>query len=163
MELSANQPGLCDGHACHNRRWWAKNRFLVFFTVFCPGVLPTRPCPPLNAAATPSMTHSSRLTFQQQHNGGNGMGAVHGAERWVFRNSTRIGRVFHKMIYRAYTDETFSQPVAVSPDWCGNTVLERCRSPYYCVRTCRVHLGLLGPLLRAEVGRRLSSELFATL
>ena len=44
----------------------------------------------------------------------------------------RIGRVVRKAIYRAYTDSTFTAPVVRGEDW--------------------DHLGILGPLIRAEVG-----------
>jgi len=44
----------------------------------------------------------------------------------------RIGRVVRKAIYRAYTDSTFTTPVVRTEEW--------------------QHLGILGPLIRAEVG-----------
>lgn len=44
----------------------------------------------------------------------------------------RIGRIYRKARYRAYTDDTFATPAAVDPAW--------------------EHLGLLGPVIRAEVG-----------
>ena len=44
----------------------------------------------------------------------------------------RAGKVFKKAIYREYTDETFTSLKPRSPDW--------------------EHLGILGPLIRAEVG-----------
>ncbi len=43
-----------------------------------------------------------------------------------------IGHVYHKVLYREYTDSTFSELKPRSPDW--------------------EHLGFLGPLLRAQVG-----------
>jgi FtsP/CotA-like multicopper oxidase with cupredoxin domain len=44
----------------------------------------------------------------------------------------RVGRVWHKAIFREYTDSTFATLKPRAPQW--------------------EHLGLLGPLLRAEVG-----------
>jgi len=41
-------------------------------------------------------------------------------------------RIYHKAIYREYTDATFQTPKARPPEW--------------------EHLGILGPLIRAEVG-----------
>lgn len=43
-----------------------------------------------------------------------------------------VGSVYQKVLYRAYTDSTFTQRVERPPEW--------------------EHLGLLGPLLRGEVG-----------
>ena len=48
------------------------------------------------------------------------------------RGPHRIGTVYRKAIYREYTDATFSKLKPRSPEW--------------------AHLGLLGPVLRAEVG-----------
>jgi hypothetical protein len=64
----------------------------------------------------------------------------HSSSSWVRRNSTRsvavlscfvmiqhrlvvcvlcsIGRLYHKMIYRAYTDASFLVAIPASPDWC---------------------------------------------
>jgi hephaestin len=44
----------------------------------------------------------------------------------------RIGSIYRKAIYREYTDDTFTQLKPRSPEW--------------------EHLGMLGPVLRAEVG-----------
>ncbi|MEJ2340200.1 MAG: multicopper oxidase domain-containing protein [Gemmatimonadales bacterium] len=44
----------------------------------------------------------------------------------------RIGKVYKKAIYRAYTDDTFTELIPRAPEW--------------------EHLGMLGPLLRAAVG-----------
>jgi FtsP/CotA-like multicopper oxidase with cupredoxin domain len=44
----------------------------------------------------------------------------------------RIGRVYRKSCYRAYTDATFATLAPVAPEW--------------------THLGMLGPVIRAEVG-----------
>jgi FtsP/CotA-like multicopper oxidase with cupredoxin domain len=44
----------------------------------------------------------------------------------------RIGRKYQKAIYREYTDSSFMTPKVRPPEW--------------------EHLGILGPLLRAEVG-----------
>jgi FtsP/CotA-like multicopper oxidase with cupredoxin domain len=44
----------------------------------------------------------------------------------------RIGPVYRKAVYREYTDETFSKLKPRTPEW--------------------VHAGILGPILRAEVG-----------
>lgn len=51
---------------------------------------------------------------------------------WTEPGPTRIGRIYKKAMYREYTDSTFSTPVARSPEW--------------------EHLGILGPLVRAQVG-----------
>jgi len=48
----------------------------------------------------------------------------------------RIGRVYRKAVYRAYTDDTFATPAPPDPAW--------------------QHLGLLGPAIRAEVGDELA-------
>ncbi len=48
------------------------------------------------------------------------------------RGPHRIGTVYRKAIYREYTDETFAHLKARSPEW--------------------EHAGILGPVLRAEVG-----------
>ena len=44
----------------------------------------------------------------------------------------RIGKVYKKAIYRAYTDDTFTELIPRAPEW--------------------EHLDMLGPLLRAAVG-----------
>ncbi|MGH7549594.1 MAG: multicopper oxidase domain-containing protein [Gemmatimonadota bacterium] len=44
----------------------------------------------------------------------------------------RIGRIYTKALYRAYTDSTFTTPAPVPPEW--------------------EHLGALGPVLRGAVG-----------
>ena len=51
---------------------------------------------------------------------------------FVARGPDRIGRVYKKAIYREYTDSTFATLKPRPPEW--------------------AHLGILGPLLRAEVG-----------
>jgi FtsP/CotA-like multicopper oxidase with cupredoxin domain len=51
---------------------------------------------------------------------------------FVKRGPHRIGHVYRKAVYRAYTDETFATPVSPDPRW--------------------EHLGMLGPVIRAEVG-----------
>jgi FtsP/CotA-like multicopper oxidase with cupredoxin domain len=56
----------------------------------------------------------------------------HIAKRYVERGPTRIGKVYRKAIYREYTDETFSQLKPRPAEW--------------------EHAGILGPVLRAEVG-----------
>ena len=48
------------------------------------------------------------------------------------RGPHRIGTVYRKAIYREYTDETFAHLKARAPEW--------------------QHAGILGPILRAEVG-----------
>lgn len=54
------------------------------------------------------------------------------ANVYVKRGPDRIGSVYRKALYRQYTDETFSTLRPRPPKW--------------------EHLGLLGPVLRAEVG-----------
>ncbi len=51
---------------------------------------------------------------------------------WVESGPHRIGRVYKKALFREYTDETFTTLKPRPPEW--------------------EHLGILGPLLRAEVG-----------
>lgn len=53
-------------------------------------------------------------------------------EVFVGRDAVRIGRVYRKAIYREYTDASFTVPKPTDPRW--------------------QHLGMLGPLIRAEVG-----------
>ncbi|MFQ5927899.1 MAG: multicopper oxidase domain-containing protein, partial [Terriglobia bacterium] len=54
------------------------------------------------------------------------------AKRFTERGPDRIGKVYRKAIYREYTDETFTTLKPRPSEW--------------------EHLGILGPLLRAEVG-----------
>jgi len=54
------------------------------------------------------------------------------AKIFVERGPHRIGKVYRKAIYREYTDETFTKLKPRTPEW--------------------EHLGMLGPVLRAEVG-----------
>jgi manganese oxidase len=51
---------------------------------------------------------------------------------WTEHRKDRIGNVYRKAIYREYTDETFSTEKKRTKEW--------------------VHLGIMGPLIRAEVG-----------
>ncbi len=51
---------------------------------------------------------------------------------WVERGPTSIGHVYKKAIYREYTDSAFTTLKPRLPEW--------------------EHLGILGPLLRAQVG-----------
>jgi FtsP/CotA-like multicopper oxidase with cupredoxin domain len=51
---------------------------------------------------------------------------------WVGRGHHRVGSRYLKARYVAYTDSTFTTPAPVAPEW--------------------EHLGLLGPVIRAEVG-----------
>lgn len=54
------------------------------------------------------------------------------AKLYVEQGPHRIGKVYRKMIYREYTDETFTKLKPRTPEW--------------------EHAGILGPILRAEVG-----------
>jgi FtsP/CotA-like multicopper oxidase with cupredoxin domain len=54
------------------------------------------------------------------------------ANVFVQNGPDRIGKVYIKALYREYTDETFKKLKPISPEW--------------------QHLGLLGPVIRAEVG-----------
>jgi manganese oxidase len=54
------------------------------------------------------------------------------ANVFVQRGPARIGRVYRKAHYRAYTDATFTRRKAIPAPW--------------------QHLGILGPVIRAEVG-----------
>jgi FtsP/CotA-like multicopper oxidase with cupredoxin domain len=51
---------------------------------------------------------------------------------WMERTRDRIGKVYRKAVYREYTDGTFGTAKKRAPDW--------------------EHLGIMGPLIRAEVG-----------
>ncbi len=54
------------------------------------------------------------------------------AKTFAERGPHRIGTVYRKAVYREYTDETFTKLKARAPEW--------------------EHLGMVGPVLRAEVG-----------
>ena len=62
--------------------------------------------------------------------GGNTFGASENI--WVQSGPERIGKVYQKAAYREYTDGTFTTLKAVEPRW--------------------QHLGILGPVIRGEVG-----------
>lgn len=51
---------------------------------------------------------------------------------WMASGPTRVGRVYKKAVYREYTDSTFTTLATRTPEW--------------------EHLGIMGPLIRAEVG-----------
>ncbi|MGI9039241.1 MAG: multicopper oxidase domain-containing protein, partial [Gemmatimonadota bacterium] len=51
---------------------------------------------------------------------------------WMGQGADRVGRVYRKALYRAYTDSTFTHLAPRPPEW--------------------EHLGALGPLLRGAVG-----------
>lgn len=57
------------------------------------------------------------------------------ANVFVQNGPDRIGKVYIKALYREYTDATFKKLKPVSPEW--------------------RHLGLLGPVIRAEVGDKI--------
>lgn len=67
-----------------------------------------------------------------------GRNLIRGAEfgetedHWMASGPTRVGRIYQKAIYREYTDSTFTTLVTRGPEW--------------------EHLGIMGPLIRAEVG-----------
>lgn len=54
------------------------------------------------------------------------------AQVFTVQGPDRIGRVYRKAVYRAYTDDSFTTRAPAAPEW--------------------EHLGLLGPVIRAEVG-----------
>jgi len=66
-------------------------------------------------------------------------GMMHNPSMWVEKGTNRIGRVYKKAIFQGYTDVTFTNRVKLSDDW--------------------KHLGLLGPVIRAEVGDRIKVTL----
>ena len=66
--------------------------------------------------------------------GGGGDAAV-----WLKRGLAEEPPVFHKAVYREYTDATFQTLKPRAPEW--------------------AHLGLLGPVIRAEVGDRIAVTL----
>lgn len=51
---------------------------------------------------------------------------------WTEHTKTRIGTVYRKALFREYTDDTFGMEKKRAPEW--------------------EHLGIMGPLIRAEVG-----------
>jgi hypothetical protein len=51
---------------------------------------------------------------------------------WTEHTKTRIGTVYRKALFREYTDDTFATEKKRAPEW--------------------EHLGMMGPLIRAEVG-----------
>lgn len=53
-------------------------------------------------------------------------------KHWMASGPTRVGRVYKKAVYQEFTDSTFMTLKPRPPDW--------------------EHLGILGPLVRAEVG-----------
>ncbi|XP_047664470.1 ferroxidase HEPHL1-like isoform X2 [Tachysurus fulvidraco] len=53
---------------------------------------------------------------------------------YLNKSENRIGPVYKKVVYRKYTDETFTKQDARGPD--------------------EVHLGILGPILRVQVGEK---------
>jgi FtsP/CotA-like multicopper oxidase with cupredoxin domain len=64
--------------------------------------------------------------------GGMGVGVDAGVSAYVVASARTIGRVYKKALFREYTDATFTTLKARPSEW--------------------THLGLLGPLIRAEVG-----------
>jgi hephaestin len=56
----------------------------------------------------------------------------HMSMMYIEQGKDRIGRTYHKAVFREYTDETFSTLKPRAPEW--------------------EHLGLLGPVIHAEVG-----------
>src|SRR5215216_1898827 len=56
----------------------------------------------------------------------------HSADVFLENGRDRIGTIYHKAIYQEYADDTFTQVVERPAEW--------------------EHLGLLGPIIRAEVG-----------
>ncbi len=54
------------------------------------------------------------------------------ASVFIERGPDRIGRIYRKAVYREYTDATFTTRKPIEPQW--------------------QHLGILGPVIRAEVG-----------
>jgi FtsP/CotA-like multicopper oxidase with cupredoxin domain len=54
------------------------------------------------------------------------------AKVFLERGPDRIGRIYRKAVYREYTDATFATRKPIEPQW--------------------QHLGILGPVIRAEVG-----------
>jgi FtsP/CotA-like multicopper oxidase with cupredoxin domain len=61
-----------------------------------------------------------------------GMPFDHTSQLWTEHSNNRIGKVYRKAVYREYTDATFAILKKGPPEW--------------------EHIGLLGPVLRAEVG-----------
>ena len=67
------------------------------------------------------------------------MGGGGDADVWLKRGIAGEPPIFHKAVYREYTDGTFKTLQARPPEW--------------------EHLGLLGPVIRAEVGDRIEVTL----
>jgi len=61
-----------------------------------------------------------------------GAGFAGKATIWTEHNKNRIGTVYRKALFREYTDDTFATEKKRAPEW--------------------EHLGIMGPLIRAEVG-----------
>jgi hephaestin len=61
-----------------------------------------------------------------------GTGFTGNTKIWTEHSKDRIGTVYRKALFREFTDDTFATEKKRSPDW--------------------EHLGVLGPLIRAEVG-----------
>ncbi|EDQ85314.1 uncharacterized protein MONBRDRAFT_29422 [Monosiga brevicollis MX1] len=61
---------------------------------------------------------------------------MHDEHLWLDATRTRIGTRYTKALYRAYTNDSFSQLAPIPPEW--------------------AHLGALGPVLRAQVGDTLT-------
>jgi hephaestin len=60
-----------------------------------------------------------------------GMPFDHISQLWTEHAKNRIGKIYRKAVYRAYTDDIFTTLKNRPPEW--------------------EHVGLLGPVLRAEV------------
>ena len=61
-----------------------------------------------------------------------GAGFAGNAKIWTEHSKDRIGTIYRKAVFREYTDDTFATEKKRPPEW--------------------EHLGVLGPLIRAEVG-----------
>ena len=88
--------------------------------------------------ATPNSTepHAEDLTLSADGHlhggGGGGAHAAHNPSLWTEQSLTRIGTQYYKMAFQEFTDISFTEEVARPAE--------------------EQHLGLLGPLIRAEVG-----------
>ena len=77
-------------------------------------------------------TNTTFAMNMHSHGDSSGAHAAHTASLWGEQTARQIGRRYYKMVFREYTDISFT--------------VRRDRAPE------EEHLGILGPLIRAEVG-----------
>lgn len=85
-----------------------------------------------NFTYAPSSMTGMQMRKRQMGMGGGMMNMNVSAELYVMASNVTVGSKYKKALYREYTDATFSTLKQRSTEW--------------------MHLGMLGPLIRAEVG-----------